>query len=31
MGFAYHGNFSQLLNPIDGNILQADAIFVKSV
>jgi hypothetical protein len=31
MGFAYHGNFSQLSNPIDGNILQADAIFVKSV
>jgi FkbM family methyltransferase len=30
MGFAYHGNFSQLLNPIDGNILQADAIFIKS-
>ena len=30
MGFAYHGNFGQLLNPIDGNILQADAIFVKS-
>jgi len=32
MGFAYHGNlnFSQLSNPIDGNILQADAIFIKS-
>jgi FkbM family methyltransferase len=30
MGFAYHGNFSQLLNPIDGNILQADGIFIKS-
>jgi FkbM family methyltransferase len=30
MGFAYHGNFNQLLNPIDGNILQADAIFMKS-
>ena len=30
MGLAYHGNFGQLLNPIDGNILQADAIFIKS-
>jgi hypothetical protein len=30
MGFAYHGNFSQLLNPIDGNILQADGIFIRS-
>jgi FkbM family methyltransferase len=30
MGFAYHGNFSQILNPIDGNILQADGIFLKS-
>jgi FkbM family methyltransferase len=30
MGFAYHGNFSQLLSPIDGNILQADGIFIKS-
>jgi FkbM family methyltransferase len=29
MGFAYHGNFGQLLNPIDGNILQADGIFIK--
>jgi FkbM family methyltransferase len=30
MGFAYHGNFNQLLNPIDGNILQADGIFIQS-
>ena len=30
IGFAYHGNFSQLLSPIDGNILQADGIFIKS-
>jgi len=30
MGFAYHGNYSQILNPIDGNILQADGIFIKS-
>jgi FkbM family methyltransferase len=29
MGLAYHGNFSQLLNPIDGSILQADGIFIK--
>jgi FkbM family methyltransferase len=29
MGFVYHGNFGQLLNPIDGNILQADGIFIK--
>jgi FkbM family methyltransferase len=30
LGFEYHGNFSQLLNPVDGNILQADGIFIKS-
>jgi FkbM family methyltransferase len=30
MGFAYHGNFSQLLNPMDGKILQADGIFIRS-
>jgi FkbM family methyltransferase len=30
IGFAYHGNFSQLLNPVDGSILQADGIFIKS-
>jgi len=29
MGFLYHGNLSQLLNPTDGNILQADSIFIK--
>jgi FkbM family methyltransferase len=30
VGFEYHGNFGQLLNPIDGNILQADGLFIKS-
>ncbi len=30
MGLAYHGNFTQLLNPIDGSVLQADGIFIKS-
>jgi FkbM family methyltransferase len=30
LGFEYHGNFSQILNAIDGNILQADGIFIKS-
>jgi FkbM family methyltransferase len=30
IGFEYHGNFGQLLNPIDGNILQADGIFIKA-
>jgi Methyltransferase FkbM domain len=30
MGLTYHGNFNQFLNPIDGNILQADGIFIKS-
>jgi FkbM family methyltransferase len=29
MGFAYHGNLRQLSNPFDGNILQAEAIFIK--
>jgi FkbM family methyltransferase len=29
-GFAYHGNLTHLLNPIDGNVLQADGIFIKS-
>ena len=27
----YHGNFGQqLLSPVDGNILQADAIFISA-
>jgi FkbM family methyltransferase len=30
MGFAHHGNWSQLLNPVDGSVLQADAIFLKN-
>jgi len=30
MGFAHHGNFSQVLNPIDGSVLQADGIFIKA-
>lgn len=30
MGFAYHGNFAQLLSPVDGGVLQADSIFVKA-
>jgi FkbM family methyltransferase len=30
MGFAYHGNFIQLLNPVDGSVLQADGIFMKA-
>lgn len=29
MGFAYHGNLEQLRSPLDGNILQADSIFIK--
>jgi len=29
MGFNYHGNWTQLLNPVDGSILQADGIFIK--
>jgi hypothetical protein len=28
-GFAYHGNFDQLLSPKDGRALQADAIFCR--
>lgn len=28
-GFDYRGNFSQLVNPNDGRVLQVDAIFVK--
>ena len=30
MGFAYSGNFMQLLNPVDGSVLQADGIFMKA-
>jgi FkbM family methyltransferase len=30
MGFGYYGNFIQLLNPVDGSVLQADAIFMKA-
>jgi FkbM family methyltransferase len=29
MGFSYKGNLDQLLNPIDGRVLQADSIFIK--
>jgi hypothetical protein len=31
IGFAYHGNFhGQLLNPVDGSVLQADGIFINA-
>jgi len=30
VGFKYQGNYSQLLNPKDGRILQVDSIFVKA-
>lgn len=29
LGFDYVGNLSQLINPVDGSILQADAIFIS--
>lgn len=29
-GFKYMGNFDQLKSPIDGSVLQADAIFIRS-
>jgi FkbM family methyltransferase len=29
LGFEYHGNWGQLTSPIDGRVLQADAIFVR--
>jgi len=29
MGFKYIGNWNQLLSPVDGSVLQADAIFAK--
>lgn len=28
-GFSYMGNFDQLLSPVDGSVLQADAIFIR--
>ncbi len=28
-GFSYKGNLDQLLNPLDGRVLQADSIFIK--
>jgi len=30
MGFEHHGNWTQLLNPLDGSVLQADGIFIKA-
>lgn len=30
-GFSYSGNLEQLLSPLDGSLLQADALFVRSV
>lgn len=29
LGFQYHGNFEQLLSPVDGSVLQSDGIFLK--
>jgi FkbM family methyltransferase len=29
-GFSYSGNLEQLLSPLDGSVLQADALFVRS-
>jgi len=29
LGFSYRGNYGQLLSPIDGRVLQADAIFIN--
>lgn len=30
-GFSYSGNLDQLLSPVDGSILQADALFVRTL
>jgi FkbM family methyltransferase len=30
LGFGYQGNWGQLTSPVDGHVLQADAIFCKS-
>ncbi|MEO6252343.1 MAG: FkbM family methyltransferase [Ferruginibacter sp.] len=29
LGFAYHGNFEELLSPVNGAVLQSDGIFIK--
>ncbi len=29
LGFRYHGNLEQMISPIDGNIIQADAVFIR--
>jgi FkbM family methyltransferase len=29
LGFSYHGNIEQLISPVNNEILQADAIFIK--
>lgn len=29
LGFQYHGNFEELLSPINGAVLQSDGIFIK--
>jgi hypothetical protein len=31
LGFCYKGNFEQLNSPIDGSIVQADGIIIKSI
>jgi hypothetical protein len=30
MGFTFHGTIGQLLSPVDGRILQADSLFLRS-
>ncbi len=30
LGFAYHGNFDQIVSPVDGRVLQADAVFLPT-
>jgi FkbM family methyltransferase len=30
LGFRYHGNLDQIWSPVDGSVLQADALFVKA-
>lgn len=29
LGFQYHGNFEELLSPVNGTVLQSDGIFIK--
>ena len=30
-GYTYQGNLQQMLNPVDGRIVQADSLFIRNL